>query len=286
MKNLTNINTIKELLEKYGFKFSKSLGQNFLINPSVCPKIAELGKAEKGYGILEIGTGFGTLTAELAKRADKVTAVEIDSRLLPVLEETLSDFNNINVINDDIMKVNIKELIATEFSGMKKAVCANLPYYITSPVIMYLLESEIDVDAITVMVQKEAAQRLCAEVGTREAGAITAAVRYYGEAEMLFQVSRGSFMPAPNVDSAVIQIRPADTIKQLVEDKDIFFKVIKSGFSQRRKTMANSLSSLMGISKENLYNIFDEMGITRTVRIEQLSIEQLAEFSNILKSLM
>jgi 16S rRNA (adenine1518-N6/adenine1519-N6)-dimethyltransferase len=286
MKNLTNINTIKELLEKYGFKFSKSLGQNFLINPSVCPKIAELGKAEEGYGILEIGTGFGTLTAELAKRADKVTAVEIDSRLLPVLEETLSDFNNINVINDDIMKVNIKELIATEFSGMKKAVCANLPYYITSPVIMYLLESEIDVDAITVMVQKEAAQRLCAEVGTREAGAITAAVRYYGEAEMLFQVSRGSFMPAPNVDSAVIQIRPADTIKQLVEDKDIFFKVIKSGFSQRRKTMANSLSSLLGISKENLYNIFDEMGITRTVRIEQLSIEQLAEFSNILKSLM
>ncbi len=286
MKNLTNINTIKELLEKYGFKFSKSLGQNFLINPSVCPKIAELGKAEKGYGILEIGTGFGTLTAELAKRADKVTAVEIDSRLLPVLEETLSDFNNVNVINDDIMKVNIKELIATEFSGMKKAVCANLPYYITSPVIMYLLESEIDVDAITVMVQKEAAQRLCAEVGTREAGAITAAVRYYGEAEMLFQVSRGSFMPAPNVDSAVIQIRPADTIKQLVEDKDIFFKVIKSGFSQRRKTMANSLSSLLGISKENLYNIFDEMGITRTVRIEQLSIEQLAEFSNILKSLM
>lgn len=286
MKNLTNINTIKELLEKYGFKFSKSLGQNFLINPSVCPKIAELGKAEKGYGILEIGTGFGTLTAELAKRADKVTAVEIDSRLLPVLEETLSDFNNINVINDDIMKVNIKELIATEFSGMKKSVCANLPYYITSPVIMYLLESEIDVDAITVMVQKEAAQRLCAEVGTREAGAITAAVRYYGEAEMLFQVSRGSFMPAPNVDSAVIQIRPADTIKQLVEDKDIFFKVIKSGFSQRRKTMANSLSSLLGISKENLYNIFDEMGITRTVRIEQLSIEQLAEFSNILKSLM
>ena len=232
MKNLTNINTIKELLEKYGFKFSKSLGQNFLINPSVCPKIAELGKAEEGYGILEIGTGFGTLTAELAKRADKVTAVEIDSRLLPVLEETLSDFNNINVINDDIMKVNIKELIATEFSGMKRAVCANLPYYITSPVIMYLLESEIDVDAITVMVQKEAAQRLCAEVGTREAGAITAAVRYYGEAEMLFQVSRGSFMPAPNVDSAVIQIRPADTIKQLVEDKDIFFKVIKSGFSQ------------------------------------------------------
>ncbi len=286
MKNLTNINTIKELLEKYGFKFSKSLGQNFLINPSVCPKIAELGKAEEGYGILEIGTGFGTLTAELAKRADKVTAVEIDSRLLPVLEETLSDFNNINVINDDIMKVNIKELIATEFSGMKRAVCANLPYYITSPVIMYLLESEIDVDAITVMVQKEAAQRLCAEVGTREAGAITAAVRYYGEAEMLFQVSRGSFMPAPNVDSAVIQIRPADTIKQLVEDKDIFFKVIKSGFSQRRKTMANSLSSLLGVSKENLYNIFDEMGITRTVRIEQLSIEQLAEFSNILKSLM
>lgn len=280
MKNLTNINVVKELLEKYGFTFSKGLGQNFLINPSVCPKIAEYGLAQEGYGILEIGTGFGTLTAELAKRADKVTAVEIDSRLLPVLEETLSDFDNVHIINDDIMKVNLTELVETEFAGMKTAVCANLPYYITSPVIMLLLESEIPVEAITVMVQKEAAQRLCAEVGTRQAGAVTAAVQFYGRAEKLFDVSRGSFMPAPKVDSAVIQIRPDNHYSSMVKDKELFFKVVRGAFSQRRKTMANSLSSMLGISKEQLYGFMDKTGIDRNVRAEQLSMEQLIEFSN------
>lgn len=280
MKNLTNINVVKELLEKYGFTFSKGLGQNFLINPSVCPKIAEYGLAQEGYGILEIGTGFGTLTAELAKRADKVTAVEIDSRLLPVLEETLSDFDNVHIINDDIMKVNLRELIETEFAGMKTAVCANLPYYITSPVIMLLLESEIPVEAITVMVQKEAAQRLCAKVGTRQAGAVTAAVQFYGRAEKLFDVSRGSFMPAPKVDSAVIQIRPDNHYRSMVKDKKLFFRVVRGAFSQRRKTMANSLSSMLGISKEQLYDCMDKTGIDRNVRAEQLSMEQLIEFSN------
>ena len=159
MKNLTNINVIKGLLEKYGFTFSKGLGQNFLINPSVCPKIAEYGFAQKGYGIIEIGTGFGTLSAELAKGADKVVAIEIDSRLIPVLDETMGEFDNFKVINADVMKTDLSALIKSEFQGMKTAVCANLPYYITSPVIMMLLESEIPVEAITVMVQKEAAQR-------------------------------------------------------------------------------------------------------------------------------
>ena len=173
MKNLTNINVIKGLLEKYGFTFSKGLGQNFLINPSVCPKIAEYGFAQKGYGIIEIGTGFGTLSAELAKGADKVVAIEIDSRLIPVLDETMGEFDNFKVINADVMKTDLSALIKSEFQGMKTAVCANLPYYITSPVIMMLLESEIPVEAITVMVQKEAAQRLCAKMGTRESGAIT-----------------------------------------------------------------------------------------------------------------
>lgn len=280
MKNLTNINVVKELLEKYGFTFSKGLGQNFLINPSVCPKIAEYGLAQEGYGILEIGTGFGTLTAELAKRADKVTAVEIDSRLLPVLEETLCDFDNVHIINDDIMKVNLTELVETEFAGMKTAVCANLPYYITSPVIMLLLESEIPVEAITVMVQKEAAQRLCAKVGTRQAGAVTAAVQFYGRAEKLFDVSRGSFMPAPKVDSAVIQIRPDNHYRDMVKDKELFFRVVRGAFSQRRKTMANSLSSMLELSKEQIYDCMDKTGIDRNVRAEQLSMEQLIEFSN------
>ncbi len=280
MKNLTNISVVKELLEKYGFTFSKGLGQNFLINPSVCPRIAEYGLAGEGYGILEIGTGFGTLTAELAKLADKVTAVEIDKRLLPVLEETLSEFNNINIINDDVMKVDLKALLENEFSGMKIAVCANLPYYITSPVIMLLLESELPVEAITVMVQKEAAQRLCATVGTRQAGAVTAAVQFYGQAETLFDVSRGSFMPAPNVDSAVIQIRPDNHYRSMVNDKELFFKIVRGSFSQRRKTMANSLSSMTGISKGVLYECMDNIGVQRTVRAEQLSMKTLIEFSN------
>lgn len=286
MKNLTNIGVIKELLEKYGFSFSKGLGQNFLINPTVCPKIAEFGFAGNGYGILEIGAGFGVLTAELAKRADKVTVVEIDKRLMPVLNETLSEFDNINVINGDIMKINLEKLIKDEFAGMKTAVCANLPYYITSPVIMLLLESGIPVEAITVMVQKEAAQRLCAKVGTRQAGAVTAAVQFYGKAELLFEVSRGSFLPSPNVDSAVIRIKPDKYYRSMVDDKDLFFKVVRGAFSQRRKTMVNSLSSVLRVPKSLLSECLEFCGIEKNIRAEQLSMEELILFANRLKNVI
>ncbi len=286
MKNLTNINVVKELLKKYGFTFSKGLGQNFLINPSVCPKIAEYGFAESGYGILEIGTGFGTLSCELAKGADKVVAVEIDSRLLPVLGETMADFDNFKVINADIMKTDLDSLIKQEFDGLKVAVCANLPYYITSPVIMKLLESEIPAEAITVMVQKEAAQRLCARMGTREAGAITAAVNYYGSAELLFNVSRGSFMPAPNVDSAVIQIRPDNKYRNKIDDRELYFRVIKGAFAQRRKTLANSLNASIGVEKTVIYDILKEMGLKETLRCEQLNMDQWTEFVNTLKNII
>ena len=286
MKNLTNINVVKELLKKYGFTFSKGLGQNFLINPSVCPKIAEYGFAESGYGILEIGTGFGTLSCELAKGADKVVAVEIDSRLLPVLGETMADFDNFKVINADIMKTDLDSLIKQEFDGLKVAVCANLPYYITSPVIMKLLESEIPAEAITVMVQKEAAQRLCARMGTREAGAITAAVNYYGSAELLFNVSRGSFMPAPNVDSAVIQIRPDNKYRNKIDERELYFRVIKGAFAQRRKTLANSLNASIGVEKTVIYDILKEMGLKETIRCEQLNMDQWTEFVNTLKNII
>ena len=286
MKNLTNINVVKELLKKYGFTFSKGLGQNFLINPSVCPKIAEYGFAESGYGILEIGTGFGTLSCELAKGADKVVAVEIDSRLLPVLGETMADFDNFKVINADIMKTDLDSLIKQEFDGLKVAVCANLPYYITSPVIMKLLESEIPAEAITVMVQKEAAQRLCARMGTREAGAITAAVNYYGSAELLFNVSRGSFMPAPNVDSAVIQIRPDNKYRNKIDDRELYFRVIKGAFAQRRKTLANSLNASIGVEKTVIYDILKEIGLKETIRCEQLNMDQWTEFVNTLKNII
>lgn len=280
MKDLTNISRIKELLDKYGFKFSKSLGQNFLINPSVCPKIAEYGLAQKGYGIIEIGTGFGTLSAELASRAEKVVAIEIDSRLISVLNETMSEFDNFKVINDDIMKINLNELIENEFEGMKVAVCANLPYYITSPVIMLLLENELNLEAITVMVQKEAAQRICAKMGSREAGAITAAVNYYGKAKTLFQVSRGSFMPSPNVDSSVIQITPDCEYREKIKDKSLYFKIIKGAFAQRRKTLANSLSAALNLSKADIYNVLAKTELDKNSRCEQLDMEQWTKLVN------
>lgn len=284
--NLTNINTIRDIMERHGFGFSKSLGQNFLINPSVCPKIAELGNANQDFGIIEIGTGVGTLTAELAKRAKKVTAIEIDSRLIPIVNETLAEFDNIKIINQDIMKTDLNRIISEEFSGMKVAVCANLPYYITSPVIMKLLEERLPIESITVMVQKEAGQRLCAKVGTREAGAITAAVNYYGSAVSLFNVSRGSFMPPPNVDSCVIRI---DVKKQYQLEKtgeEFFFKLVKAGFSQRRKTIANSLSSQINISKDKIYQALKELSLSENTRIEQLEMNQLIEFSEKLRNIL
>ncbi len=284
--NLTNISTVKDLLNRHGFSFSKGLGQNFLINPSVCPKIAEMGNANQDFGIIEIGTGFGTLTAELARRAKKVVAIEIDSRLIPVLDETLAEFDNIKIINQDFMETDLNKIISEEFSGMKVAVCANLPYYITSPVIMKLLESRVPVESITVMVQKEAGQRLCAEVGTRESGAITVAVNYYGTAKMLFNVSRGSFMPAPNVDSCVIRI---DVNKNYLLEKnaeDFFFKIVKCGFAQRRKTIAKSISSQMNIEKSEIQNILKNMSLSETARTEQLNMNQLIQLSENLRNII
>lgn len=277
--NLTNIGTVREILSRHGFNFSKGLGQNFIINPDICPRIAENGNAQQGFGILEIGTGIGVLTKELALRADKVSAVEIDSRLMPVLAETLSEFDNIKIYNEDVMKADLHKIISNDFSGLKTAVCANLPYYITSPVIMMLLESNLPIESITVMVQKEAAQRLCAEVGTRESGAITVGVNYYGTVRQLFGVSRGSFMPSPNVDSAVIRIDIDKKYNLNSEQEKFFFKMVKSGFSQRRKTIANALSSLMGFSKNDVYSVLKSLGISESVRIEALTMEQLIQIA-------
>lgn len=272
---LTNIGTVKEILGRHGFNFSKGLGQNFLINPDVCPRIAEMGNAREGYGILEIGTGIGVLTKELALRADKVSAVEIDTRLMPVLDETLKEFNNIKIYNEDVMKADLQQIIADDFAGLNVAVCANLPYYITSPVIMLLLESRLPIDSITVMVQKEAAQRLCAKVGSRESGAITVGVNYYGSVKQLFGVSRGSFMPSPNVDSAVIRIDIDKEHRLTEEEEKFFFRMVKAGFSQRRKTLANSLCSMLGIAKNGVYSALSGLGISESVRIEALTMEQL-----------
>lgn len=281
---LSNIGTIKDILGRHGFTFSKSLGQNFLINPSVCPKMAEQSGAKKGVGVIEVGPGIGVLTCQLAERADKVVAIELDKRLLPVLDETLAEYDNIRIINDDILKIDLKKLIETEFSGMEVVVCANLPYYITSPVIMKLLEDRLPINALTVMVQKEAAQRICAEVGTRQSGAVTVAVNYYAKPQILFGVSAGSFMPAPKVDSAIIRL---DILKEpcvQVEDEELFFRVVKAAFSQRRKTLPNSLSAGLQISKLTVTNALNRANVPVNYRAEQLTMEQLAKISNAIGS--
>lgn len=281
MDNLSNIGVIKDLLSKHGFSFSKKLGQNFLINPTVCPKIAEMGNAKKGFGIIEIGPGIGVLTNELAKRADKVVAVEIDQRLIPILSETLSEHKNVKVINADVMDIDLHKLIKDEFDGMKVAVCANLPYYITSPIIMSLLCSRLPIESITAMVQKEAGVRLCAPPGTRESGAVTVAVNYFSRAKILFDVSRGSFMPQPNVDSCVVRF---DIKKETPspKDEDFFFKLVRGMFTQRRKTLLNCVSGSVGIDKAAVLRAAKKCGISETARPEQLNMDMLVSLSDAL----
>ncbi len=276
MSKLSDIGVIKSVLQKHGFTFSKALGQNFIVNPSVCPRIAEEGGACEGVGVLEVGAGIGVLTAELAKRADKVVCIELDTRLLPVLDETLAEFDNIKIINDDILKVDLHKILAEEFGDMPVIVCANLPYYITSPVIMRLLESRLNIESVTVMVQKEAATRLCAAVGSRDSGAVTVAVDFYSEAQKLFDVSRGSFMPSPNVDSAVIRLDIRKDAPIEVTDEKFFFSMVKSAFSQRRKTASNGISSGLGMSKQTVIEAIENAGLPSTVRAESLTMQQLA----------
>ena len=277
--NLTNLSAIREIADKFGFTFSKSLGQNFLINPSVCPRIAEMGGADENTGVIEIGAGFGVLTQELAKRAKKVVAVELDSRLIPVLQYTLADYDNVKVINEDVLKVDLPKLIAEEFPCMEVVVCANLPYYITSPIIMTLLEHRLRVKAVTVMVQKEAGDRLCAPMPSRECGAVTAAVRYYSEPKVLFPVSRGSFCPAPNVDSMVIRLDVKDALPLQPEEEKTLFRVVKAAFGQRRKTLPNTLSAGLGISKAEAAEKLAAAGLKPTARAEELSMEQFCRLA-------
>ena len=282
MNRLSDIGTIKSILSKHGFSFSKSLGQNFLVNPRVCPEMAAQSGAGSGVGVIEIGPGIGVLTVELAQLADKVVTIELDKRLLPVLDETLAEFDNIKVVNDDILKIDLNKLIEEEFSGMDVVVCANLPYYITSPVIMRLLEEQLPIRAITVMVQKEAADRICAPLGTRKAGAVTASVNYYAQAQTLFKVSAGSFMPPPKVDSAVIRLDIRDTSPVEVADEALMFSVIKAAFAQRRKTILNSLKNSLGLDRDKVADALDSCNIPQTARAEQLTLENFADIANAL----
>lgn len=277
---LSSIGTIREIMQRHGFTFSKALGQNFLINPSVCPRIAEMGGAKEGVGVIEIGTGIGVLTRELAARAQKVVCIELDSRLLPVLDETLCDFDNIKIIHADVLKVDLKKLIADEFEGMDVVVCANLPYYITSPILMALLEQKLPIEAVTVMVQKEAAVRICAPPGTRQCGALSLAISYYSEPRLLFSVSRGSFLPSPDVDSAVIRLDVRKEPAVAVKEEAVLFAVIKAGFGKRRKTILNCLSTGLSLTKECVMGVLEEAHVPQSARAEALTLDDFARIAD------
>lgn len=277
---LTDLATIQAVLKRHGFRFSKSLGQNFLIDPSVCPRMALESGADQTKGVLEIGPGFGVLTRELSEQAGKVVAVELDKGLLPVLKETLDSRRNVEVVQGDVLKLDLAGLLREKFGGMEVAVCANLPYYITSPVIMRFLEERLPVTSLTVMVQKEAAERFCAPPGSRACGAVSVAVSYYTRPRILFEVPRTSFYPQPNVDSAVIRLEVLSEPSVGVGREKEFFRLVRAAFGKRRKTILNSVSSGMGLEKERVLSVLQDAGIPQSARAEQLTMEQFAALSN------
>jgi len=282
--DLCDIRDIKALLGRHGFHFSKSMGQNFLIESWVPRDIAEASGADEGFGVLEIGPGIGPLTVQLAQLADKVVSVELDKALFPVLNETLRDYNNVEIVPGDIMKVNIPELIAKKMGGLSPIACANLPYNITTPVITALLESGC-FQKITVMIQREVAKRICAQPGSSDYGAFSVFCQYHAQCERLFDVGPECFLPAPKVTSSVIRLTPRPKPEE-VEDEDAFFRVVRAAFAQRRKTLLNSLSSVMGSthSKEDLRNAILSCGFSEDVRGERLSIPEFAALAKVLYS--
>ena len=285
MPELSNPKVVRALLERYGLRPQKALGQNFITNPALCPRIAEEGGASPGIGALEIGPGLGVLTTELARLCDKVAAVEIDKGLLPVLSETLAGFSNVEIIHGDLLKLDLAALVEEQFGGMPVIVCANLPYYITTPILMRLLESGVPFRSITVMLQKETAARICAPLPSRQAGAITVAIRWRAHAEILFDVSRGSFLPAPDVDSAVIKLTPRTHPPYPIEEEAVLFQTIRHAFSQRRKTLLNCLSSGFGLPKSETAQILETAEIDPARRAEALDLAAFARLANAINRL-
>lgn len=279
-------NTI-EILKKYNIKFQKRFGQNFLIDTHVLDKIIDAAGVSSEDFVLEVGPGIGTLTQYLCENAREVLAVEIDSSLIPVLSETLSGYDNVTVVNEDILKIDIKKIAEERNGGRAVKVVANLPYYITTPVIMGILESHVPFDNITVMVQKEVAQRMQAVPGTKDYGALSLAVQYYSDAEIVANVPANCFMPRPGVGSAVIRLRSHSKPCVNVNDEKFMFGIIRASFNQRRKTLQNGLAndSRLGVGKEQVAEALGKMGLKETIRGETLSLAQFAEFSNILGSL-
>ena len=276
-------NTIA-VLQKYNFNFQKKFGQNFLIDTSVLDRIIDASGITKEDCVLEIGPGIGTMTQYLAERAGEVIAVEIDKALIPILKETLADYDNVTVINDDILKVDINSIVEERNGGKPIKVVANLPYYITTPIIMGLFENHVPLKSITIMVQKEVADRMQVGPGTKDYGALSLAVQYYAKPEIVANVPPNCFIPRPNVGSAVIRLTRYEEPPVKADDEAFLFAVIRASFNQRRKTLANGLSNApgLGVNREQVVGVLEEMGLSATIRGEALTLEQFARLSNLL----
>ncbi len=284
MAALGNVTNTIEVLQKHQFHFRKKYGQNFLIDGNILEKIVNAAQITEQDCVLEIGPGIGTMTQYLAERARAVIAVEIDKGLIPILEDTLSAYRNVTIINEDILKVDIGGIVREHNGGKPIKVVANLPYYITTPIIMGLFEKHVALQGITIMVQKEVADRMQAGPGTKDYGALSLAVRYYSEPEIVSKVPASCFMPRPNVDSTVIRLTRHEKYVSAVKDEDFLFAIIRASFNQRRKTLANGLSNAgnLGIDREKAEAAIEKLGLPRTVRGETLCLEQFIELSNYL----
>lgn len=281
-KRLSSHSATMDLVKKHGFKFTKSLGQNFLIDDNIVDKIVAGAGIGPGDKIIEVGPGIGTLTREMASRAQNLMAVEIDKNLIPILEDTLEDYDNVKIVNEDIIKADIRGLIDENLCGGPVKLVANLPYYITTPIIMRFLEENINVTDIVVMVQKEVAERMNAQPGGKDFGALSVAVQYYCDTEIIAKVPRHLFVPQPNVDSIVIALRVRPERKYKVDDEGLYFKVVKAAFGQRRKTLLNSISSMGNLAKDQVKEALEEAGIDPKRRGETLSLDEFAILSNVI----
>lgn len=287
MASLGNVQSTIEILQKYQFTFQKKFGQNFLVDKNILEKIIDAAQIREQDCVLEIGPGIGTMTQYLAERAKSVIAVEIDRNLIPILQDTLSSYDNVTVVNEDILKVDINHIVTEQNGGNPIKVVANLPYYITTPIIMALFENHVALQSITIMVQKEVADRMQAKPGTKDYGALSLAVQYYAKPEVVVRVPASCFMPKPNVDSTVIKLTRYDIPPTVAKDEEYLFAVIRASFNQRRKTLVNGLSNAgnLGVGKEKIMEIIAKMNLSPSVRGETLTLEQFTELSNFLSEM-
>lgn len=281
--NLTNPETIKKIMDGLGIRFNKALGQNFLIDQTVLDSAIDASGIDEGYGVIEVGPGIGTLTAELSKKAGKVVAIELDRSIAEYLKKAFVAYDNVEIVQGDALKIDLKEMIEEKMQGLKVVVIANLPYYITTPLIMKFLEDDLPLESITVLIQKEVAERIVADAGTKEYGAISVAVQYYSSPEIIRTVPPESFMPPPKVTSAIIKMDIKNHTKPEVSNEKRMFRVVKAAFGQRRKTLVNALSSGFDVPKEELTRIVTDVTGSEKIRGEQLDLRQFIQISEILK---